>query len=326
MARPSPLCPAGGPWHSGRVRLPLLALLAGCPPDPGAPGGGVDSGLSLPLAGDCPSAERLGGFRVEVTTETSGVQGTVSDGVLPGEVLQELSSEGACVLQARANPICEPPCESGQLCGLDGACVDYPRTQDLGTVTLQGLRAPVVMEPVQPGNSYYDTSLPHPAFDEGADISLSAAGLQLRGQGGAALIPAATPLRIVSGQALDLAWTPPVTGAATHLRLVLSIDQHGQSPRQLTCDFADTGQGTVPAGILAELVGAGVSGWPSARLRRRTADSATVQVGEGVLGCVDIEVAWATELTVEVDGHTPCSSDLDCPDGQSCDLALASCV
>lgn len=306
----------------------LLALLAGCQVDPGASGpGGDTAGTNNPLlAGACPSAERLGGFLVEVTAEGSGVQGTVSDGIVPSTVLEPLSTEGGCVLQARANPICDPACEGGQLCGLDGTCVDYPRTQDLGTVTVQGLSAPVVMEPVQPGNSYYDTSLPHPAFTEGAPITLSAQGLTLHGEGGAALVLDASPLRISSGQPLELTWSPPSVDPATQLRLVLAIDQHGQSPRQLTCDFEDAGQATVPAGILTALLDAGVSGWPSARLQRRTADAATVQVGEGVEGCVDLEVAWATGLTVEVDGHTPCSSDLDCPDGQSCDLALASCV
>ena len=128
------------------------------------------------LAGTCALEDRFGGFLVEMYDSYSIVDGSVADGVVPISVLEQVGVEGDCKLLRRNNPFCDPPCGPDETCDFTSTCIPYPLNQDVGTVTVTGLSADVVMEPLQPGNSYFNTSLPHPAFEPGALVTLTTTG------------------------------------------------------------------------------------------------------------------------------------------------------
>jgi hypothetical protein len=280
---------------------------------------------TVELAGDCPLASRVGGFQVSIYEDYSLVQGAIADGVVPISILEQVASEDECVLLRRNNPHCDPSCESGFTCDFDGECIDYPANQDLGSVKLLGLDELVVMDPVQPGNTYFDTSLGHPAFSHGQLLEIRAtegwAGAwDLHGVGSDVLVPGESLWQVSETQDLTVTWAPPPEGSRGHVRLKLNIDQHGTSPVSVLCDMEDDGQGTVAAELIQSLVLYGVSGFPSASLSRRTVDQATVEAG-----CFDLVVDTPVHVDVDVAGFTPCKDNDDCPDGQTCNLELEIC-
>lgn len=281
---------------------------------------------TVPLEGACPMASDLGGFVVEIDLDYSIVDGSVLDAVVPTSVLTEEAAVGDCQLLRRENPFCDPVCESGFTCSLEGECVPFPSEQNLGNVTVAGLVADVIMEPREPGARYYDTTLPHPAVDPGTLVELRTAPdgvlgeLVLHGVGPEPLESLDEELVVVAGRPLSVSWTPAAADVRTHVEFFLNIDQHGSSPLRISCLFPDTGSGEVDAALIQGLVAGGVTGFPSARLRRQTVDHALTDDG-----CMDFGVASPRFVGVQVDGFTPCTDDDDCPDGQTCNRALEIC-
>lgn len=281
---------------------------------------------TVALAGTCPMETDQGGISLLVGTDETSIDGAVADGVVPTAVLEELLSDGDCKVLRRNNPYCDPACDPGTTCDFDGTCVEYPANQDLGTVSVSGLSKAVSMEAVFPGNTYYDTSLPHPACTAPDVLTLSMPG----GTYGPAELHALCPepydvtgnLWVIDPSAdLVVSWPVPTTSVVrTEMALSLSIDQHGVSPSVLRCVFADDGEGTVSAAALAELVSVGVTGFPTGTLTRRTVDSAPAGAG-----CMEFTAEATRTVEVDVVGYTPCVSDEDCPDGQTCDLAFQVC-
>ncbi|MES2645143.1 MAG: hypothetical protein V4850_36990 [Myxococcota bacterium] len=281
---------------------------------------------TVPLNGACALADDHGGFNVTVLEDATTVAGTVADGVVPATVLEELVREGDCAVLRRNNPYCEPTCPPGETCAFDGTCVPYPANQGLGTVTLDGLVVPVVMEPVFPGNTYYDTSLPHPAYTPGELLTLSMPGgvygpLELYGVGVEPLDLPDVVWVIEGGVDYVLDWPAPAGAVVrSEIAIQISIDQHGVSPSVLRCVFADDGQATIPGAVLSALVDVGVTGFPAASIERRTVDQ-----GAAGAGCLDFVVTSPHVPTVDVVGSTPCVSDNECPDDQTCNVELQIC-
>lgn len=309
-------------------RVLVLALLAAC-------GGGDDPALTpdagdpatIPLRGVCPLDQRLGGFTVAAHTDYSIIEGTVSDGVVPISVLEEVSVDGDCRLMRRRNPFCDPPCRAGETCNFQGQCIPFPTPLDVGEVTLAGLMGePVVMQPRPPGNNYFATGLPNPVFAPGKLVTMSTSNgslghMQLHGVGSESLAVAASQWNIEKGSALEIQWTAPAASSPrTSVRLTISIDQHGTSPVAVHCTFDDDGSGTISQTVVDALVDSGVSGFPSGSLRRQTADR--IEVGGG---CVELSVESPRQVDVRVAGHTPCTGPGQCPSGQMCDLATETC-
>ena len=293
--------------------------------DTAGPDGPTGDPATVELAGDCPLDERLGGFQVSVYDAYSVVQGSVADGVLPIAVLTEVFAEGDCRLLKRENPFCDPPCASDETCSLDEECVPYPENQDIGVVEAFGLSAAVTMNPVQPGNTYFDTKLPHPGFGDGDLVELRGGGgwagdFDLHGVGGTPIVPGEEEWIVTEGQPLQVTWDVPTTGSRTTVGLSLNIDQHGTSPVTVRCVMVDDGEGEVPASVIQSLVDAGVTGFPSGSLSRRTADLTRVEAG-----CFDLVVEAPSTVSVDVSGYTPCDSNDDCPPGQVCNLELQIC-
>ncbi|MCG8420344.1 MAG: hypothetical protein MJE77_20620 [Proteobacteria bacterium] len=287
-------------------------------PDGGDPG-------SITLRGPCQLDQRLGAFTVAAHDSFSAIDGKVANGVVPITILETLHTAGQCRLLRRNNPFCDPACESGTTCDFSGRCIPFPQRQNVGVVTITGLKEPVEMRPLEPGNDYVETKLAHPAFDDGALIRLtSTAGsygkLAMHGIGGGVLAMAGDRWPLERGRDLAVAWSAPTAGARTRAFLELTIDQHGNSPVALHCDFDDTGSGTVSADVIDRLFDAGVSGFPNGSLTRRTVDSMAVDDG-----CVELVVSRPRSHQVRVAGHTPCTDNTSCPQGQTCDLDMQTC-
>jgi hypothetical protein len=286
--------------------------------------GSTTGGGEIDLRGACPLEDRVGSFLLAMEPEYSSFAGSVADGVVPVSVLEQVGADGDCILLRRNNPFCEPLCMPGQACDFDGTCIPYPINHDVGVVAVSGLLQPVMVEPVPPTYSYFDTSLMHPPFDPGALLELTAAGgdyeaFVLHGYGVAMVEPVADEVALSTGRAVPVEWIP--TGSEATLRLVLSVDQHGLSPVALVCESADTGSLSISAELMTQFLEFGVSGFPSADYYLQTVDSVDIRPG-----CVEFVSRSHRQTALTVDGHTPCDAPADCPEGEMCDLMIQTCV
>jgi hypothetical protein len=284
-----------------------------------------DDPALVALRGECPAAERWGGFLVEVQADYSIVDGKVADGVVPASIPEDAGRIGPCALLRRRSLFCDPPCVFGDTCGEGGACIPFPLQQDLGTVTITGLEKAISLTAIQPGNAYFDTDLPHPISRAGCAVALTSTAspigpLALSGATSPILAPVDAQWTFARDSALAVLWDSPPAPTRGEILLTVTVDQHGSSPLSLRCLFPDTGQGEVPREAVNALIDAGVSGYPNGRLVRRTVDRQQSEAG-----CVDLTVSSAREVTVRVAGSIPCRQDADCPEGQSCDRARELC-
>ena len=286
--------------------------------------GGSDSDFTPPR-GACAFEKRVGRFSVEAQKDFGVVQGTVLDGVVPTSIPEPVSEEAGCKVLKRRNLVCSPACVGAETCGEAGSCIPYPHQVSVGKVTIAGLTKPVAMEPQMPGAVYFAPGADNPPFEPQDEIVLAAAGagdsasFQLFGLGSEPLKEAPTWV-LEKGKDFELEWAEPSSGSGTRILVELTIDQHGQTPLSLSCDLDDTGHATIPTAILDQLITSGVSGFPNGRIQRRSVDH--VELGDG---CVELSVGSALAATVRVAGFTPCKSDKDCPDDQTCNTVLEKC-
>jgi hypothetical protein len=292
---------------------------AGSSDDSSSTGGEVE------LAGSCSFEDHVGGFLAGFEPTYSAFSGSVADGVVPVNVLEQVGEDGSCTLWRRNNPFCDPGCAAGEVCDFDGSCLPYPINHDVGVVTVTGLAKAVMLEPVPPTFSYFDTMLPHPGFEPGALITVEASGgdyspLLLHGIGVEMVVPAAKELQLGSDTPLDVEWTPGDARATMHLQI--AVDQHGTSPLAMICLVpADAGTLSISGELVTQFLENGISGFPSADFYFETVDSVDIEPG-----CVDFVVRSHARLLVRVEGHTPCNLPIDCPEGQMCDVMTQTCV
>ena len=310
---------AAGPEDAGTVD----------PPDVSEDVAPADIDLTEPAPGEraCPLNTRVGTF--EMTHAKSGdfdyaaASGEIASGVIPLTVLQEAGSLGSCRLMQKKNPFCDPSCAAGELCDHDNSCVAYPDSLAVGTVTVQGLVETLVMEP-KSNKSYFDTTVPWPLFEMGAVVTLSATGDELPGftlnaRGVANLEVAEGVLEFVDGQDLTVEWVP--SDGPGYISARINIDQHGNSPMNLICDLEDTGSYTIASSLVTDLLSAGVSGFATFQMWRRSVDSIQLEPG-----CVELRVESYINRQLTVAGHTACQSDADCEGGQICNVPINTCV
>lgn len=233
----------------------LLALSCtddGVQPDDSATDSPVDSADSedtgedidpatVELHGSCPMPAARGRFVVEAYDDYSIVDGRMQDGVVPTTVLTEEAVDGDCRLLRRENPLCDPGCDSDQVCTLDGDCIPYPTDIDLGLVRVDGLSADVEMEGKSPGYHYFDTTIPHPAYVGGELVRLRTEGgamdpQKLYGVGPQTLDAQDEELVVQNGTPLPVSWNAPEGEVRSRVSLRLTIDQHGSSPLQVQCE------------------------------------------------------------------------------------------
>jgi hypothetical protein len=306
------------------TRLALTALLlVGCgDTDPIEP----DATTQVALRGACAIDDKVGGFAVEAYPQYSSVEGRVADGVTPSAIFDVVLTQGECQVLRRRNPFCDPPCTNGWACGADETCIPFPEQLDIGTVVVTGLDREIELEPRPPGNNYFETNLAHPVFEPDAVIGVTADSaevgqLSLNGEGSEPLVLDTELWQIEPGESLQLGWNAAPAGSRTHVALNINIDLHGISPMSLSCELDDDGEAEVPAELIDELLDSGVSGFPTGSMSRRTADSA-----EGDLGCIELVVASRLSQTISVSGHTPCITNAQCPEGQTCDVPIQTCI
>ncbi len=274
------------------------------------------------LRGACAEADRLGGFQVQMN-ESQGytaLDGVVRDGVMPGTIPEVVLSEGGCRLLGRRNLFCDPACQPGFTCGLEETCVPMPTGQDLGTLLVRGLVERLELVALSPGSSYSYTRLTHPGFEVNDVIQVLARDggflgpFALHGVGVTSLVPAEDTWTLRRGEALELAWDAPPEGARSRIVVEINVDQHGLTPLTLTCNLPDTGSGVVPQTIIDALIDAGVTGFPTGRVTRRTEDALGVDQG-----CVDFFVTSVRLMPIAVAGFTPCTDHDDCTPPEVCD-------
>ena len=319
------------------IALIGIVVLSACKADK-ATRVATDSGVEEPatvdgnwtmsdLNGACSTEDRIGGFEL-VHWDNPGdlfstATGTVSNGTIPNTILEPRETDGDCQLLTRNNPFCDPPCESGQTCDHDGTCITYPAQQNIGTVTVAGLNQALTLEP-DTYNNYWDTAVQYPMYDPNALVEIKTSGsdidgFTLRGVGVEQLVLSSLNWQLVAGEDLTISWTAGATDA--RIIISLNIDQHGNSPVTMVCDTEDDGEEAVPAALVDILINYGVTGFATGTIRRRSADRVDLDAG-----CAELLVYSHINAQLSVSGHTPCTSDADCEDGQECDMATQTCV
>jgi hypothetical protein len=265
----------------------------------------------------CETAERVGGFAVDLGDAYTTISGVVSDGVVPFQVREERLREGDCVFLYPRELYCEGGCESGYTCDVGGECVPYPSNVSLGQVWIEGLSASVAMPSIEPTKVYnFNGELPHPAFSAADPVELYApgqGGLSMIAYGVEPLVTSMWSMDLVRGSASQLSWTPGASDTDVRVRVAVDIANHGGVPAQIRCDVPDIGSLQIPSALVDALLDVGYSGFPSVKMSRQSADVVT-----GEHGCIDLVVQSQLALPVEIPGLTSCSGDDDCPDGLSC--------
>lgn len=301
--RPSVLALALAPW---------LATL-GC--------SGSDSGTP-------PASGVVGTFIVAVNTEfevpSATIIGTVQDAPTPERTIwEEAAKDGACVLLEPRVPFCSTPCGSGNVCVEDDTCKPEPTNKDAGTVTIAGIKATAGATSVQltatsPGVYTTATSLAIPPFDEGADVSASAASgpygaFSAHAKGIALLVVPKGELPFEKNKPFPLTWTPKGAAGDSKIHVTIDISHHGGKKGEISCDTADTGSLTVSASLVTQLVNLGIAGFPVVRLTRSSEGSAQITGGT-----MRLSNEQTVERALAIPGLVSCTPDTPCPTGQTC--------
>jgi hypothetical protein len=251
--------------------------------------------------------------------------GKVYDGPVPSQLIWEQAAQaGDCKLVTPRVPFCATPCGGSAVCVENDTCKPYPTARSVGTIQVSGVHpasgaTTFSMNPI--ANNYQPTasvSLPYPAFSEGEEITLSAAGayypaFTLKGHGIAPLQLLSNTLTLQRGQPLALQWTPAGQKNLSTLHVKLDISHHGGTKGMIECDTADTGALELPATLVSQLLDLGVAGYPTILLTRKAVGSVTIAPGR-----LDLLVSSEVEHAVVVPGVTSCTANSDCPSGKTC--------
>jgi len=294
-----------------------------------------DTSISDTASGPDVSSDALvGAFQVvlaaPVTTtgqEADGytsVVGKVYDGPTPEQIIWEAAaSDGACRLLKPRVPFCTQSCGSSAACVEDNQCQAYPTAHGVGQVLVKGVltssgATEFTLDPV--ANGYQTTDvLPYPAFEEGDDISVTAAGsifaaaFTLKAKGILPVELLNETITLQTGNALTLTWNSTGQSGISTIFVKLDISHHGGSKGKIECYADDTGTLTLSSTLLDQLIALGAAGFPTIVLERRAVGSATISAGR-----VDLTVYSQVEKAVAIPGLTSCNDNDGCPEGQTC--------
>lgn len=290
----------------------------------------TDAAVNDAPPGDAPASDALiGSFQVKLVAPTdagagyTSVVGRVQDGPTPAAIVwEQVATDGDCRLLTPRVPFCATPCGGSAVCVENDTCRPYPAAQVVGAVTVTGVRTSdgatsFVMNPI--ANTYQPTgvTLPFPAFAPGDMIRMDAAGspwasaFSVSSRGIAPLALTTSPVRIQTGQALDLAWTAPAT-PSERIAVRLDISHHGGTRGKIECDTADDGSLTIASTLLTRLVSLGVAGYPTIVMTRVARGTTPIRAG-----VVELNVSSEVETPVEIPNLRSCTSNADC-DGGTC--------
>ena len=310
-------------------------------------GSGVDAAAAASDAGVADPGKKVGTFTIKLTAPTpatggssasegyTSITGKVFDRPVPEEVVWEAELEqGGCKLLKPRVPFCETPCTNA-VCVEDDQCAPNAEAQSVGRVTFSGLRpksgaADIVIDPLgesvnarvysTPG----DVELPYPAFPEGEEIKLVAAGsaafpgFNAAAKGIAPLSLTTTAFALKMGSALSLAWKAPTKPELSRLGVKLDISHHGGTKGVIECDVPDTGSLEIAAPLATRLLALGVAGFPTIKVTRSSTGRASTPRGS-----VELQVVEEVERAVQIDGLVSCSGPSDCPTGKTCQADLS---
>ena len=242
------------------------------PVEPDADGGAVadtttptDTAQSADAGGLDPNAPTLEIVVAESTSPTLGAgsaYATASNPPFTEPVSPDRIVVGDCAYVPETLPVpCEPECVAPEHCGLDGACHPQVQKLDAGTITIEGLKVGVTLEPLTQYLYYTATYTPgEPAdgdlFEPGATITASSQGganvgpFQVSTTGVATLVtPLPCELAPKAGEDLVVTWEP---AQGSPVRFEMRSGNHGDQFSRIVCEAPDTGSLTVDGALLAK--------------------------------------------------------------------------
>ena len=301
----------GGSGPSGTGGTP------GPAPDGGTPANRTYQTCATPMA--------AGQFNAVLDLDFTGLSvGQVFDKPEVRPKYKVLTMLNGCQL-AQKNPDpppCTPSCKLGEQICTEQGCVALPKLQNVGTVTLAGLKIPTLTLSFNEQGGYSNPAepkIPHPGFDEGATLTLAAAGANGYGPftatawGVAAMEAPTAKLLVEPEKAVTITWTPPKITGYTRVLIDFTVNKHGAVDTNLFCEVPDTGSFTVDAASIKEIFKYGLSGFPVVTLVRKSAGTATVKSG-----CVEFAATSPVSRDIEIPGLISCGKPEDCPSGKTC--------
>jgi hypothetical protein len=299
--------------------LGVLLAMASCTEDPG------------PTAPPNVNPNTAGSFQVEMkrTGPDAGytaVLGQIYTGPSPSPVgWKKIAEAGSCRLFTPTVPFCNPGCGSGATCVEDGKCQDYPKPIGAGKVTAKGIKTKAgatefVMDP--PLSLTYQqpagTILEFHAFEEGAPVSMSAAGdtgipaFTVSAKGISPLVVLDDSLPLPGGQPIILKWTAAKDPTASVVSVLVDLSHHGGSKGKIECEGPDNGTLEIPAALADQLKALGVAGYPKLEATRKaTGTNADVHV--------DLVLLSQVVTLISIPGLISCTENAECPNGKTCD-------
>ena len=174
---------------------------------------------------------------------------------------QEIASAGACRVLAYQLDFCDPPCDG--LCQAPATCVPWPVYRSAGALTVTGLAAPLVLEPLYDHRYTTTGGLPDPLFASDATIAMSAGGDVVPAftvdapavrQLTVPAFDAAGRAILVDGADATITWPDPDPSARVQLVAHSGGAPHGTPPEfLLECDVPDTGTLVIPRAAIEAL-------------------------------------------------------------------------
>jgi hypothetical protein len=324
--------------------LLLALLLQGCPEDSSEPADGGASQSDAATGNDAQvgtNKEKVGTFTVRLvgpvpatggrpaTTGHATIGGSVFSAPQPQETIwEEDMKSGDCRLLTPRVPFCETPCEDG-VCVEDDKCQASPMQRSVGNLTVSGLKTSSGASEftVKSINGSYstpgDVSLPHPPFDEGAEVRLQAAGegnvaaFEIKAKGIAPLELTSTSFPLRSGMPLAVAWKTPAMASVGRIEIKIDISHHGGTKGKIECDSADSGSLSVAAPLATKLLELGVAGFPTVTVARVNRGSV-----QSSLGKVELQTVSDLERAIDIQGLESCADTSDCSAGKTCQRDL----
>jgi hypothetical protein len=309
-----------------------MGLIA-CSSDKGSDGaqsGGASAGGAAPAGGSSAKGP-LGTFTialnpaVEDAPAYTSIFGKVYGGSYPTEIIETvIASDSHCKVYEYSLQACfNPTCTGDQTCVAPNVCEAKPSPVSVGDVTVDGVGPSSLKLSVTNFNYQYPLDLPYPGTTEGQPVTLTASGgafsaFTVSAKGVAPIATTEASYLISNDKPLTLNWTPGASSLDAEVTVTLNISKHGGSAGYMLCTTTDSGELTIAANVLKELVTLGVGGFPELLLIRRTRGEATVTSGKIAL---DVQAVAKPPLSIE--GYCSCFNDSDC--GSCTDKTKTSC-
>jgi hypothetical protein len=248
--------------------------------------------------------------------------GVVNDGPTPsGTIWEQTAAASNCRLLVPRKPFCSEPCGSGAECVEDDSCQPYPSKIYIGKVTINGIKtAEGAMSFIMDTTRWIyqpDGSLAYPPFNEGDNVTLSAAGSSTTSAFSMS-VKCISPLEVAkdsivlqSGKPVTVRWTPAASLNNSVIYIMVDISHHGGTKGKIEYQGPDNGSVTIPAELIDKLKALGYFGFPKIDITRKA-------VARDSLTSVELAIESSITKEVYIPGLISCNVDGDCPEGYEC--------